>query len=209
MQRDNWYNLSTLFLYLAGFHHWAYRKRAIQSLALKAGDTVVELGCGTGLNFSFLEKQVGPAGRIIGVDLTDAMLDEAKASIAAHDWSNIELVKSDMSSYSFSLEVSGILSAFALTLVPEFDTVIQNGTLALLPGKRFVVLDFKRPSGWIMKEAAPLIAKLLTGPFGGKIEMAARKPWESLEKYLALIEFTDLYFGGAYIAVAEKRQDGA
>jgi hypothetical protein len=94
----------------------------------------------------------------------------------------------------------------ALTLVPEFDEVIRNGALALLPGKRFVILDFKRPSGWFMNKAAPLLAKILTGPFGGTIEMAARKPWESLEKHLTLIQFTNLYFGGAYFAVGEKAQ---
>jgi hypothetical protein len=55
-----------------------------------------------------------------------------------------------------------------------------------------------------MDKAAPLLAKFLTGPFGGTIEMASRKPWQSLEKHLALIQFTNLYLGGAYIAAGEK-----
>ena len=55
-----------------------------------------------------------------------------------------------------------------------------------------------------MSRAAPLLAKLLTGPFGGTIEMASRKPWLSLEKYLAPVQFTSLYMGGAYIATGEK-----
>jgi ubiquinone/menaquinone biosynthesis C-methylase UbiE len=74
------YDRSALLLYFAGFRHWAYRKRAIQSLALNHGDTVVDLGCGTGLNFSLLQGQVGPRGRIIGVDLTDAMLAEGSSA---------------------------------------------------------------------------------------------------------------------------------
>jgi ubiquinone/menaquinone biosynthesis C-methylase UbiE len=203
-KRAKWYDRDTLLLYLAGFRHWAYRKRAIQSLALQHGDTMVDLGCGTGLNFSLLQEQVGPRGRIIGVDLTDAMLDEARTRIAAHGWSNVELVKSDAAVYVFPAEADGILSTFALTLVPEFDDVIRSGALALLPGKRFVILDFKRPTGWFMNRAAPLLARLLTGPFGGTIEMASRKPWQSLEKHLALMQLTDLYLGGAYIAVGEK-----
>ena len=100
-KRAKRYDWTTLCLYLAGFRHWAYRKRAIQSLALNQGDTVVDLGCGTGLNFSLLQEQVGPRGRIIGVDLTDAMLDEANARIAAHGWSNVELVKSDAAGLCF------------------------------------------------------------------------------------------------------------
>jgi ubiquinone/menaquinone biosynthesis C-methylase UbiE len=203
-KRAKRYDLSSLLLYLAAFRHGAYRKRAIQSLALNDGDTVVDLGCGTGLNFALLQQQVGPRGKIIGVDLSDAMLAEAYARIAAHCWLNVDLVKGDAATYVFPSSVDGILSTFALTLVSQFDAVVQNGATALLPGKRFVVLDFKMPSGWLMKSAAPLLAKLLTGPFGGTLEMASRKPWRSLENYLVLMQFTNLYLGGAYIAVARK-----
>jgi len=203
-KRAKRYDWTTLLLYVVGFRHWAYRKRAIESLALKQGDTVVELGCGTGLNFSLLHERVGPGGKIVGVDLTDAMLDGANARIAANGWSNVELVKSDAADYVFTAAAAGILSTFALTLVPEFDEVIRNGAAALLPGKRFVILDFKRPSGWLMDRAAPVLAALLTGPFGGTIEMASRKPWLSIGKHLSLIQLTNLYFGGAYIAVGEK-----
>ena len=80
-KRAKRYDRSSLLLYIAGFRHWAYRKRAIRSLALGDGDTVVDVGCGTGLNFSLLQEQVGLRGRIIGVDLTDAMLDEARAEL--------------------------------------------------------------------------------------------------------------------------------
>jgi ubiquinone/menaquinone biosynthesis C-methylase UbiE len=128
-KRAKWYDRDTLLLYLAGFWHWAYRKRAIQSVALHHGDTVVDLGCGTGFNFSLLQKQVGPRERIIGMDLTDAMLDEARTRIAAHGWSNAELVNSDAAGYVFPAEVDGILSTFALTLVPEFDEPIDYALL--------------------------------------------------------------------------------
>jgi hypothetical protein len=55
-----------------------------------------------------------------------------------------------------------------------------------------------------MNKVAPLLARLLTGPFGGTIEMASRKPWESLGKHLTLVQFRNLYLGGAYIAAGEK-----
>ena len=203
-KRAKRYDWAALLYYFAGFRHWAYRKRAVESLALNAGDTVVDIGCGTGLNFSLLQERIGTRGKIIGVDLTDAMLHEAAARIGLHGWSNVELVKSDAAVYGFPSTVDGILSAFALTLVPDFDEVVRRGALALLPGKRFVILDFKRPSGWFMNKAAPLLALVLTRPFGGTLAMAARKPWQSLAKHLSLIQFTNLYLGGAYIAAGEK-----
>jgi len=203
-KRAKRYDWTTLLLYLVGFRHWTYRKRAVEALHLMKGDTVVDLGCGTGLNFLLLQEQIGPEGKIIGVDLTDAMLTEAHLRVLTHGWLNVELVKSDAARYDFPNEVDGIISAFALTLVPEFDEVVRSGSEALRSGKRFVVLDFKMPSSGFTRRAAPALAKMMTGPFGGTIQMATRKPWQSLKKYLALNEFRDLFHGGAYIAVGQK-----
>ena len=136
--------------------------------------------------------------------MTDAMLAEANRRVLAQGWLNVELVKSDAARYEFPAALDGIVSAFALTLVPEFDEVVRRGAEALRFGKRFVVLDFKMPSRGFMKEVAPALAKLMTGAFGGTIEMATRKPWQSLQRCLALAEFRDLFHGGAYIAVGEK-----
>jgi hypothetical protein len=76
--------------------------------------------------------------------------------------------------------------------------------LSLRPGKRFVIIDFKRPSGWLMNKAAPLLAEFLTGPYGGTLKMASREPWVSLQKHLHNIKLKNLYLGGTYIAEAEK-----
>ena len=75
-RRARRYNFTANLYYLMGFREWAYRKRAVRSLRLAPGDTVVEIGCGTGLNFPSLERAVGTEGRIIGVDLTDTMLEQ-------------------------------------------------------------------------------------------------------------------------------------
>jgi hypothetical protein len=130
------------------------------------------------------------------------MLSEANLRVLGHGWLNVELVNSDAALYVFPAALDGIVSAFALTLVPEFDEVVRRGSEALRFGKRCVVLDFKMPTSRFM--TAPVLAKLMTGPFGGTIEMATRKPWQSLQRYLAATEFLDLFHGGAYIAVGEK-----
>ena len=81
------------------------------------------------------------------------MAAAAKSNVTRNS-ENIELVQSDVASYVFPLSADGILSTFALALVPEFDAAIRNAAMALLPGRRFVLLDFKRPSGWFMSKAA-------------------------------------------------------
>ncbi|MDW7727250.1 MAG: class I SAM-dependent methyltransferase [Candidatus Methanoperedens sp.] len=204
-KRAKRYNITANLYYLIGFRMGAYRKKAVDALNLRRGDTVVEIGCGTGLNFSLLQQAIGPDGKIIGVDLSDAMLAQARKRVEEKGWANVELVLNDAASYKFPEGIDGVISTFALTLVAEYDMVIQNGCRALNPGKRWVVLDLKMPSGrvsWL----APLLI-LLTRPFGVTIEMAERHPWESINKYLRNTSMTELYMGFVYIAEGERGRD--
>lgn len=62
------YHLTANLYYLVGFREFQLRKRAVAALGLARGATVVEIGCGTGLNFEYLRAAVGPRGRIVGVE---------------------------------------------------------------------------------------------------------------------------------------------
>src|ERR1700741_4725388 len=77
------YDITSLLYPMPGYPHRAQRRRAVQALGLRAGDSVVDIACGTGLNFPLIEEAIGPGGRLIGVDLTDAMLGRAQDRIAA------------------------------------------------------------------------------------------------------------------------------
>ena len=202
-RRARHYNFTANLYYLMGFREWAYRKRAVRSLRLARGDTVVEIGCGTGLNFPLLERAVGPEGRIIGVDLTDAMLDQARRRVTRHGWRRVELVHADAARFAFPSRVAGILSTFALTLVPEFDAVIQRGAEALRPGGRWVVADLKLPAG-LARHLLPVLLPFLR-PFAVSADLAARHPWESLARYLGRVSVEESYFGYTYVAVGERQ----
>src|SRR5947208_17045796 len=71
----------------------AHRRRAVQALRLRPGDSEVEIACGTGLNFRLIEQEIGPDGRIVRVYLTDARLVQAQHRIERRGWSNISLVQ--------------------------------------------------------------------------------------------------------------------
>jgi ubiquinone/menaquinone biosynthesis C-methylase UbiE len=77
-KRSRFYDFTANLYYLLGFREQAYRKKSVDALKLSPGDVVVEIGCGTGLNFPLLQKVIGPKGKIIGVDLTDEMLKQAQ-----------------------------------------------------------------------------------------------------------------------------------
>ena len=85
------YDFTTILFRLIGLRMKAYRLLAIKKLFLQRGDFVIELGCGTGLNFPLLMEQIGPEGRLVGVDFTTGMLDIAQARIKRSGWENIEI----------------------------------------------------------------------------------------------------------------------
>lgn len=203
-KRAKHYDLSANLYYLTGFREYAYRKRAVDQLSLQPGDSVVEIGCGTGLNFAYLQEKVGPSGKIIGVDLTGEMLEVAHERCQANGWRNVKLVEQDAASFPIPQDSDGVISTFALTLVPEYHTVIANAATALKPGKRMVLLDLQLPD-W----PKPLVKLgiLLTSGFGVNEEIATRHPWESMEAVFGNMQKTDVYFGAVYLAMSEQRND--
>ncbi len=200
-RRAGWYDVSANLYYLIGFREAAYRKKAVAALRLQPGETVVELGCGTGLNFSYLQEAIGPTGRIVGVDLTDQMLKAAQGRVLRNGWSNVELVCADASLYEFPQRVDGVLSTFALTLLPDYDAVIRRGSNALSQGGRFVILDFRKPENtpeWLLK-----LMLLITKPFGVTLDLAERHPWESVARYFSASEMREHFMGFVYVARGE------
>lgn len=205
-KRAGRYDLTANLYYLLGFREWAYRKQAVAALKLKPGDTVVEIGCGTGLNFSLLERFVGPEGRIIGVDMTDGMLFGARRRIKRLGWSNVELVCRDAVEYTFPPEIDGALSTFALTLSADYDEIIRRAATALAPNGRIVIADLKLPTGWAGK-LTPLLMPVFR-PFGVTWDLAERRPWESMRKYFNDVTMRERYFGFTYIAAAAGTKCG-
>jgi ubiquinone/menaquinone biosynthesis C-methylase UbiE len=184
----------------------AHRRRAVQALGLRPGDTVVEIACGTGLNFPSLEREIGPEGRIVGVDLTDAMLAQAQQRSEANGWSNVTLVQADAAEFEFPNGVDAILATYPHALLPESAQVISNGAAALSAGGRWVVLDLKVPDNmprWLTRLGVATV-----GRSGSMDDWIVRRPWEAvrvaMQSTLADLSWTELFFGIAYLAVGSR-----
>jgi ubiquinone/menaquinone biosynthesis C-methylase UbiE len=203
------YDITSRLYPVPGYPQQAQRLRAVRALGLRPGATVVEIACGTGLNFSLIEQVIGPGGRLVGVDLTDGMLAQAEHRIEANGWSNVSLVQADAAEFDFPIEVDAILSTYALTQVPECGDVIAHGAAALSPGGRFVVLDLKVPDNAPRWLAQPGIA--LARPFGSIDEWVGRRPWETIRaamrERLADLSWTELFFGTAFLAAGSRAVD--
>jgi demethylmenaquinone methyltransferase/2-methoxy-6-polyprenyl-1,4-benzoquinol methylase len=201
------YDITSRLYPAPGYPQRGQRLRAVQALDLRAGDTVVDMACGTGLNFSLLEKAIGPAGRIVGVDLTDAMLAQAQDRIETNGWSNVSLVQADAAGFDFPTGVDAILSTYALSQVPDCAAVIAHGAAALSAGGRWVVLDLKVPDrtpGWLTQLGTATVR-----PFAWIDEWIMRRPWEAIrtamQEELADPSWTELFFGTAFLVAGSKR----
>jgi demethylmenaquinone methyltransferase/2-methoxy-6-polyprenyl-1,4-benzoquinol methylase len=202
------YDVTSRLYPVPGYPQHGQRMRAVQALGLRAGHTVVEIACGTGLNFPLVEHAIGPGGRIIGVDLTDAMLARARARVAANGWSNVSLVQADAAEFVFPAEVDAILSTYALTQVSGCAQVIAHGAAALAGGGRWVVLDLKIPDNtprWLARLASAVV------PTSASLdEWIGRRPWETIraamQEGLADPSWTELCFGTAFLAAGSGRR---
>src|SRR6201996_9233038 len=200
------YDITSWLYPVPGYPHRAQRLRAVQALGLRAGNSVVDIACGTGLNFQLLEDAIGPAGRIVGVDLTDAMLARAKDRIETNGWSNISLVQADAVDFEFPTGVDAILSTYAMSQVPECAEVIGHGAAALAGGGRWGVLDLKVPGstpGWLAQLGSAVVR-----PFASIDEWIMRRPWEAIRaamlEELADISWTELCFGTAFLVAGSR-----
>jgi ubiquinone/menaquinone biosynthesis C-methylase UbiE len=201
-RRARRYDLAVQVFGLLGLRIDRHRRDTIASLRLRPGDSAVELGCGTGLNFPYVEEAIGPTGKLIGVDLTDSMLDVARWRVAREGWSNVELVQADVAEWEVPQGVRGIYSTLALTLVPEFDGVIERASHRLAPGGRLAVFDMKEPAGW--PHWLVRFVAWLNKPFGVSLELADRHPWESIRRHLEEVQFGEYYGGALYLSVGER-----
>jgi demethylmenaquinone methyltransferase/2-methoxy-6-polyprenyl-1,4-benzoquinol methylase len=200
------YDVTSRFYPVPGYPQRSQRLRTVQALSLRPGAAVIDIACGTGLNFPIIEKIIGPGGQIVGVDLTDAMLAHARDRVKAHGWRNVRLVQSDAAEYVFPSRVDAIISTYAMSQVPECAQVIAHGAAALSAGGRWAVLDLKVPGGtpgWLIRLSSAVVR-----PHASIDEWIMRRPWDAIraamQHELTDLSWTELTFGTAFLAAGSR-----
>jgi ubiquinone/menaquinone biosynthesis C-methylase UbiE len=177
------------------------RRKSVARLGLKRGDSVLDIGCGTGVNFPYLRDAVGPAGRIYGVDISAGMLRKAKARRDDNGWRNIELRECDATDFAAPVPLDGVLFSLSFNTMPHHRAVLRHAWRQLRPGGCLVIMDAKLPPGWGGRLILPFSLWLMKRTMLGNPLI---RPWQELAEIVESVDMSECLFSSYYICAATK-----
>jgi len=120
---------------------------AIDRMAIKSGDRVLEVGVGTGINTSLYP----PACHVTGIDLSTSMLEKARERVAREGLKNVRLIEMDAASLSFPDSSFDIVYApYLISVVPDPVKVVREMRRVCRPGGRIIILNHFRSANPVL-----------------------------------------------------------
>jgi ubiquinone/menaquinone biosynthesis C-methylase UbiE len=132
------------------FRRWMHKPEKIFKGLIKEGDTVLDVGCGTGLFSVAMADMVGKSGKVIAADLQDGMLEKVKSKLNDSNRDIIKLHKCGEDRIGVTEKVDFVLAFYVLHEVPSQEGFLREIKSILKPGGRVLIIE---PSFHVTKKA--------------------------------------------------------
>jgi arsenite methyltransferase len=137
--------------------------------AIKPGETVVDLGSGSGMDSFLAALQTGEAGRVVGIDMTEAQLAKARRLGTEHGFANIEFVEAHIEQLPLESDSADVvISNGVINLSPDKTKVFAEAARVLRPGGRLAIADIVTATQ--LPEGVTCDAALWAACIGGAIQ---------------------------------------
>ncbi|MGC1732573.1 MAG: methyltransferase domain-containing protein [Pseudonocardiaceae bacterium] len=181
------------------FRYW--RELLVRTLPARRGDTVLDVGCGTGLCLPLLRRKVGASGMIVGIDESEQMLEVAAERVAQHGWDNVRLLASPVASAPIETAADAALFC-AVHDVLQCPAALDHIFAHLRPGAPVAAAGGKWPAPWCWP-LEPWVAAL-HAPFVNDFSGFDR-PWRQLAQLVPDLRIHQLAFSTGYLALGHAR----
>lgn len=172
------------------------RRQALAWLAPQPGDTVIDVGCGTGLSFEALHRAVGMRGRIIGIEQSPEMIGKARDRVQRHGWRNVTLLNAPAEDADIPGLADGVLLHFTHDVLQN-EAALANVLRHLKPGATVVVCGLKWAPVW----ALPVNLFVWPAALRSVSSLAGlHRPWQRLAGLLGEPQLRQMIGGGVYLA---------
>lgn len=155
------------------------RRAAVGALALREGDTVLEVGCGRGDNLAALRAAVGEGGLVVGTDVSPGMLERAESRRRQAGWQNVELLCQDAAHLEAPGPFEAILFSLSYSVMEARQATLASAWRLLRPGWRLVVMDAGLPDNVVGRLLGPVTRALSRGTVLGD---PGTRPWRDLDE---------------------------
>jgi len=173
----------------------SYREAIVEALPLRPGQTVLDVGCGTGLCCGPLRERVGPAGRVIGIEQAPQMAAVARERIAAADWANVTVIEAAAEKAEIPVVADAALFC-AVHDIMQSPHALRNVLSQVRPGAPVAAGGGKWAApvmvamNWMIRSLHAPYVRSFTG---------FDRPWSHLEKMVEEVSVRELAYGGGYV----------